>query len=270
MEKEIITLDGNENGFAIFNMATNDYVRNKKGIVLFRNIDLARIYATNLKSMTNPYDYDLYICIQGSMIQYDYFEKIDGVYQFYATCDDVETKYFVQPIETRIVNKIGYLVVNNGEREFDKTKGLAKTTLYFNAAINALDKIVKKAFIDPGLSSIGRDRYGLTASIKNSTAKIHICHNSQIMSTNQHRKAEGQMAFRFNKDMDKFTTLYVFIDIDRGEPKFFNGIDKATELLTSISNIMVESCEGIDSCEFKEIDLIKPMILNDNITKKNS
>ena len=113
MKKETITLDGKTSGFAIFNLAAQEFVTNRNGAVLFRNIDLARMYAANVKKLNNPYDYELYINIMGSMIQYDYFEQVDGKYQFYATCDDVETKYFVEPIVIKNIIKVGYLTVNN-------------------------------------------------------------------------------------------------------------------------------------------------------------
>lgn len=268
MKKEIITLDGRNNGFAIYSIATQDYITNKNGIVLFRNIDLARIYAANVKHLYNPYEYDLYINILGSMIQYDYFEMIDGIYQFYATCDGVETKYFVKPTQIRVIDTIGYLVVNNGEREFDKTKGFAKANLYYGSVLNAFNTIIKKPSIDPNISSIVKDKYGIVVTVKNSTARIHVCYNSTIMTINQHRKTENFKAFRFDKDMDKFTTLYTFIDIDSSEPAWFEGINKAKVILDKISD-MVLSVEGIESCEFKEISLIKPMLFDDVVVKKN-
>ena len=268
MNNEIITLDGKNNGFAIYCLATESYVTNKNGVILFRNIDLARIYAANVKHMHNPYDYDLYIGIQGSMIHYDYFEKVDGLYQFYATCDDVETKYYIKPYDTRAVKKVGYIVVNNGEREFDKVKGFAKTNLYYDEALKAINVLVKKACLDPNICSIGRDKYGLVANIKNSTAKIHICHNSHIMTINQQRKVDNQIAFRFDKSMDKFTTLYTFIDIDISEPKWFEGIEKAVSILKTISQMMVNSCEDINACEYREIELNVPIILTDNYVAK--
>ena len=36
MNKEIITLDGRNNGFAIYSIAAQDYVTNKNGIVLLK------------------------------------------------------------------------------------------------------------------------------------------------------------------------------------------------------------------------------------------
>ena len=268
MNKEIITLDGRNNGFAIYSIAAQDYVTNKNGIVLFRNIDLARIYAANVKHLNNPYEYDLYISILGSMIHYDYFEKINGMYQFYATCDDVETKYFIKPTSIRVIDTIGYLIINNGEREFDKAKGFAKANLYYGATLDALNTIIKTPSIDPNISSIVKDKYGIVATVKNSTAKIHICYNSTIMTINQQRKAEGLKAFRFDKDMDKFTTLYAFIDIDSSEPAWFEGLNKAKSILNKISG-MITSVEGIDTCVFKEVSLLKPMLFDDIVVKKN-
>lgn len=267
MKKEIITLDGKTSGFAIYNIAAQDFVRNKNGVVLFRNIDLAKMYAINVKHMNNPYNYELYIVIMGSDIQYDYFEQVDGMYQFYATCDDVETKYFVKPVVVRNIVKVGYLVVNNGERVFDKDKGLAKSNLYYNAAIDALYKLIQTPSIEPNISSVGKDKYGVYATLKKSTAKIHICYNSQIMTINQNRKVDGLRAFRFDKEMDKYTTLYVFIDIDVSEPDWFEGIDQAQQIINMIAESMVEKDEclapahAITSCKFSEVELWKPILL---------
>ena len=260
MIKETITLDGKTSGFAIFNLAAQEFVTNRNGAVLFRNIDLARMYAANVKKLNNPYDYEIYINIMGSMIQYDYFEQVDGKYQFYATCDDVETKYFVEPIVIKNIVKVGYLVVNNGERIFDKDKGLTKSNLYYNEALNALYRIIQTPSIEPNISSIGKDKYGIYATLKKSTAKIHICYNSQIMTINQNRKADGLRAFRFDKDMDKYTTLYVFIDIDVSEPDWFEGIDQAQQIINMVASFMAEK-ENINSCKFSEVELWKPISL---------
>lgn len=260
MKKEMITLDGKVNGFAIHDAATDSFVTNKSGaIVLFRNIDLARIYAANVRHLTNPYNYDLCICITGSMIQYDYFEMIDGIYQLYATCDDEETKYFVKPTVIKTINKIGYLVVNNGERVFDKNRGANLSNTFYNEALNSLFRIIKTPSIEPNISSINKDMYGICAQLKNSTAKIHICYNSNIMSINQKRKEEGLRAFRFSKEMDKYTTLYTFIEIDKCEPEWFEGIKQAEQILKMVTESMVANNDAIDSCTYSEIELLWPI-----------
>jgi len=260
MKKEIIKLDGRQNGFAVFNLAAQDFIKNKNGEVLFRNIDLAKIYAANVKKLNNPYDYDLYIALYGSFIPYDNFEKIDQYYQLYADCNGEEVKYFVEPSYTRNIVKNGYLVVNNGTRENDKDAGIAKSNFYYKEALAAVNKLVRSPFSEPSVSGVQKDKYGICVSLKNTTAKIHICYNSQIMNINQKRKESNLRAFRFDKAMDKYTTLYTFIDIDAFEPEWINGIEMATKIINEISRLMIEN-DKIQSVEYNNIELLWPILL---------
>lgn len=270
MKKEIIILDGENNGFVIYNLVTQSFITNKNGIVLFRNIELAKLYAANVKKLTNPYDYDINISLYGNIIQYDYFEKVDDYYQLFAEDgSEEEVKYFIKPIYNRGINTIGYLVVNNGEREFDKEKGSAKSNLYYRSALESFDKIIKTPSIEPNIESITKDRFGICVSLKRSTAKIHVCYNSQIMTINQERKQNGERAFSFDKDMDKYTTLYTFIDIDINEPKWFDGIGKAKQVIEMVASMMKNSVDSIQNCEFKEINLFKPLFIEKTYNRKD-
>ena len=264
-KKETVVLDGLNHGFVIYSMITQDYVRNKTGkIVLFRNIDLARVYAAVVKKLYNPYDYSLYICIYDSFIDYEFFEMIDGCYQLYATFDDTTNmKYFIKPTVNINVKRIGYFVFNGGEATTNKEKGVAKCNTYRTVLLNTLNDLLKHPDIKPNISSITKDIYGFCASVKNSTAKIHICYNSQIMTINQERKNNGLRALRFDKDMDKYTTLYCFVTIDQAEIVHFNGIENAMSIIDTIAKNVVNGT-SIMTCEFKELELLYPIFLEDS------
>ena len=265
--KETIILDGKNNGFCIYSIPAQDYIRNKAGnILMFRNIDLARVFAANARKLFNPYDYSLYISCYDSVIDYEFFEYIDGCYQLYA---DGDIKYFIKPIINRNVERIGYLVFNGGEREFDKDKGISKSNTYHKAVLEVLDEMVKRPMDNPTIESIKKDKFGICAQVKFSTTKIHICYNSQIMTINQNRKLNGMRAFRFDKDMDKYTTLYCFIDIDASELGWFEGVTKAQQILNNIAAAVVNKSNAITSCEYKEIELLNPIFLEETPIKRD-
>ena len=90
-----------------------------------------------------------------------------------------------------------------------------------------IDKIVKKSSKE------------LILRLKGSSGRIHIMSNSHLMDINQERKEEGNRAFPFVKQMDKFTTLYVFITKDKSEPFRINTDDNINILL----NCIVESLQ---------------------------
>ena len=105
----------------------------------------------------------------------------------------------------------------------------------------------------------------MTLKIKKTSGAINILCNSQIMNINQNRKNYNLRVFHFDREMDKFNTLYFFIQREYYEPEYFGTIDKCTAAMDNLINEIKKTRPDV---ELKYMDLHIPMeIGNDLITK---
>ena len=272
MEEERIELemDGKTVGIGIFSLIENAQVTSATGeVILFKNIAQARFYAEKVKKLTNPLNYDLNIIIgDNNTIDFDHFDYIDGTYQLYAI--DKRTGqnqiYVIKPVEKYQVDKIGYIVFNNNERIEDPEKGAMTACENFTKVRQAANRLVKFPNRDYALKSIGRYYNNMLLYVKNTSGIINIVYNSQLMNINQNRKNNNLRAFRFDKSMDKYNTLYFFIQKEYHEPDYFRSTEVCQKAL---EEIVKELKKDNPEIELKYIELHIPIeIDNDIIIKK--
>ena len=241
METKYIIFDGKESGICLFIYSKADYIRNKDNqIMLFQSLALARVYARNVLGIKTPYQYHVYINICGDIIDIERAGKVMSLseddkeyYAFYTETD----KYFCEETVKEKVISIGYFVFENGDsgERTPKDIGYKKQKQFRKYIKEAGSYISQFPNMEATIETVTKDSNGhLCFNIKNSTAKIHICFNNQIMDLNQVRKEDGFRCIPYDKAMDKFTTIFCYVSQDMAEPNYFKSLEKANTLIQYI------------------------------------
>lgn len=260
-----LTMNGRTTGIGIYSYVDDCQLKTKNGIpLLFKNISQAKIYVENARGLTNPLDYDFLIVIDGRVIDFDAFDYVNGAYQLYASDGNI---YNIKPIEKFAVEKIGYIIFNGNERILSGEEGKKINNENFEALKNAANNIAKFPNRENTFESIRRLYDCMTLKIKRTSGSINILYNSQIMNINQNRKNYGLRVFHFDKDMDKFNTLYFFIQREYYEPEYFGTTDKCT---AAMDNLMAEIKKIKPEAELKYMDLHIPMEIDSDLIAKYS
>ena len=260
-----LTMNGRTIGIGIYSYVDDCQLKTKNGIpLLFKNISQAKIYVENARGLTNPLDYDFIIVIDGRIIEFDAFDYIDGAYQLYASDGNI---YNVKPIEKFAVEKIGYLIFNGNKRVTSGEEGKKINNDIFEAVKTAANNIARFPNRENTFESIRRMYDCMTMRIKRTSGSINVLCNSQIMNINQNRKNYNLRVFHFDKDMDKFNTLYFFIQREYYEPEYFGTIDKCT---AAMNNLVDEIKKIRPDVELKYMDLHIPMEIGNDLIAKYS
>lgn len=219
-KNEIIALDGDANGIAVkivnsegkgnFLYCNKD--GNRKQVRLFPNLAVAKVIT---KSIVSDYIRLEYFFVVGNKtMSFDRAQKIGNSYQVY----DNDTRYIITEDKTAKTIKLGYLVFENGDQiRIDKKLGNKKQKELLKRIRDVATSILCENDQD-GIVNIYNKSNEYVIALKNYTAKIHILTNSKLMDINQARKEENKHCFPFKKEMDKFTTFYVYATKDMIEP----------------------------------------------------
>lgn len=135
-------------------------------------------------------------------------------------------------------SRFSYIVFDHGDKiRYDKNEGKEKRAIYFNDIARAIEM----AFAENeeyGIEYIDTYRSEFSIHLRNSSACVHICTNSNIMDINQIRREDGEKVYPFVKSMDKFTTFYAYVSKDTSEPIKMESEVKAYELLEKIADYL--------------------------------
>lgn len=232
METKKIVLDGVTNGIAIYLMDQKDFIRTKaKKVWLFKSMQLAKAFAANRFHAVNPKQYLISIVVGEDIVEFDsvYYDSEKNNYQFCLN----SVYYIAEEINTEQVLHLGYIIFDEpGEIEdLENNKGkIKKQKELYRCIRNAISEIVQLPAL--GIRQISKDANGhLCLSIANSTAKVHICYNNQIMNLNQKRKEQSIRCLPYEKDKDKFTTFYIYSTKDMSESDGFEPNEKGLKII---------------------------------------
>ena len=237
IKNEFVTLDGENYGITVESVGKKTkFVSFKDDTVrIFKNLDIAKIITKDIVC-SNKARY--YFYLDGKTVPLDNCIYYNGKYQYIDREENI--RYIIQEFKEFKTLSVGYLCFEDGDTvRCEKKYGIKRQKELMNIVSDictdilcknddiTIDKIVKKSSKE------------LILRLKGSSGRIHILSNSHLMDINQERKEEGNRAFPFVKQMDKFTTLYVFITKDKSEPFRINTDDNINILL----NCIVESLQ---------------------------
>lgn len=253
MINEKIILDGKKYGVAVFLKDKQQYLLFKnentpEGVPkLFRSVELAKVFLKRAKGIFNPRKYELYISLDGKLFHFNEVGYYNGHFIIYDSEKDIQ--FFVDEGKNERVLKLGYLIFYDALNSKIE-KELAQTVQ--KEIFRAVKEQIQQSMLDNiYLSKIFKDQNGhLSCSIKFSTAKIHICYNSQIIHLNQMRKENGIRCLPFDKDVDSNSSLYCYITKDVFEPDVFESEKTAEKFLENI----VEKINPELNCSFYNVD----------------
>ena len=221
-EYKMYTLDGMNDGFALIEPDDCEEV--------FPSLEMAEIYCMRNKISAPVYA----IKIGDGYIPYDYIEKVNSIdgqvyYEFYdADCE--RNIIFIQ--ESSEVSNIGYIVFGKGDSEFiqDARAGKKTSKEIYKEIFLTIARLARYKNIE-----VIREEQALTIKIVGTTAKVIICTVPHMIWLNQSRQATGgdkrfSRVLPFEKRMDKWTTFYSYITIDKTEPDSWNGVEQAVSI----------------------------------------
>lgn len=224
--KDVIELDGKENGFAVYFDKTKKYLLNKdKNIRLFKNLDIMKSWLANKYHIYNPIDYKIKIVLGGRKFDFDSVEKVFDIYE-YATENNIT--YFVPRKINKVVH-LGYIVSEDGDTKKcnNRKTGSEKSKELYRICHEFFDAMIRYPYMIPGIDQIYVNEMGhLTAKVKNCTGEIHVIYNSQLMNLNMARKEQNIGCVPYIKEMDKYLTMYLYTTKDNTEPDFFDVDEK--------------------------------------------
>lgn len=214
MKQEIITLDGISSGFA-----NTFYVDGKlKRGPLYRTFELAKL--NNKRGGRG-----IVIVGGGRQILYECLFKKEGGEWEYIQNSISETKRLIfKETNNEIVTHIEYIIFENGDTErTDSSIGIKKSKEFFKIVKKSFEKLILKK----KLRFMKKEKH-VYVQVKNSTEKIHILYNSQIMDINMERRNEGIRCIPYEKCMDKFCTIFIYVtrdNDDTSESKYKEVLD---------------------------------------------
>lgn len=256
IEHVSVELDGIKNGIIVEAVGDNGkrkVISSKgAGARLFKNIEIAKVAARSVLG-TLPLRY--YIYIKGTKYNFDLCQEINDMYQMYDEKKNV--MYDIFPDRSVKVTKLGYIVTEDGDTvRCDKQYGVKRVKKLLEYSRNIAMGILCENNGEFSIDKIERSNYEYILHIKNTTGKIHIITNSKLMDINQARKELGERCLPYLKEMDKFTTLYVYITKDINEPNKIGTdymADKILEYIISDFNYYhIEDMKDIEA-KFVEV-----------------
>lgn len=236
MSKNIIEieLDLQNHGIAVqFKVANSNKRRfillTDGSIRLYRNLEAAIVSAKGIIGSDVEFEYFIVINKEKYFSLND-AQRINGTYQIY----DGDNLYIVK--ETRKLSLVTakYLVFENGDTtRYDRSYGSKRV----KKLMSMVKEELKSIFTENNSTTYNKiekreDEFVL--HLRGTTAKIHILQNSQVMTINQRNREVHKKCLPFIKEMDKYTTLYVYGTIDCGEPKSLDNAKKIETILSWI------------------------------------
>ena len=224
MKTKFVKLDGRNSGLAVYLFRNEDFVKlersNKRR--LFKNVQSAKAFLASNLNIHNPCAYKFWIIIDDIEIDFDDVQKIDDKFE----CIYNDTYYFIQEvIEEKVIN-IGYLVFDDGydsnHEKHNKKKDMERSEDLFKYCRNVLENLIRRPLTTPAIESLeileNDPRTDLpihiVASVKGSTMKVHICHNSCLMNINMRRKEYGIRCIPYDAKANKYLSIFCFCTCD--------------------------------------------------------
>ena len=230
MVNKKIKLDGKRCGFgaAWYDENGNDiFIRNKDGsFKLFKNKNSLVSWMINKEKIINPSLYEIFIDSgNGFLIPYDEIEKVDNHYEWYSDCNELFLFYEEQ--ETKVL-QLGYFVFEKPRQErIPKEEGKQKSKKLYQSCKYALQELLLYPNAPYALDHISSDEFGnICGYLRGNTGQIHICKNIKLIEMNKDRKEKGVRCLPFERDIDIFSSIYVFITRDFSEPNYFETEQK--------------------------------------------
>lgn len=253
MINKYVNLDGEKNGIImkVSNKTSgkngfkrkNNYVCHRDGnIKLFSNFDIVKL---NKILYYNNCNVEYLFSIDKKTIPFYKCTKFEDGYHYIDL--EENTRYIIHEKKEYKIIRNGYLVFEDGDiNRCDKKYGFKRRKelmLYISDMVKSILKnendILRKKNI--GITKINKiNDSELILSVYRSTAKIHILTNSRLMDMNQERKLNNIRAIPFSKNMDKFTTMYVYADKDYFDPINNNAEEKVELIINAIVDQLVE------------------------------
>lgn len=261
MKVRKIKLDGKQNGILVYSYAHEKILKKKDGSdILFVNEELAKLYVEYVRGLKDPITYELQFHIDGENISYDLANRVEDVYHVISNGEII----VVEPNEKKVVEEIGYFVFHDEVKNTDNiADGKVIASGYFTDLRKVANDIVKYPNRVPGLTSVGRISNIMHLPLKGTTASVNVMYNSQIMNLNQNRKNKGLRAFRFDRDKNKYTTLYCFIQRDPCESYKFKGLDSAHQICLDICDELNRMGHNVT---YETIDLKYPIEITEKLS----
>lgn len=224
MNTKTIKLDGITTGFA------NDLKDSDIYGQLFRTLELAKI--NNKRGGRG-----IVLVYDNRQISIDSLHKIeDGVWEY--KLGPWKGSIIFEETPNNIVTNIEYIIFENGDIErIDPSIGIKKSKEFFKIVKNSFEGLILKK----KLRNMKKDQY-IFVSLKNSTEKIHILYNSQIMDINMIRKENGLRCIPYDKSMDKFCTIFIYSTKDKDD----KSEEKFHEIMHDIYKVLKEKYSNLN------------------------
>ena len=231
---ENVNLNGYEDGIiveVVKDHGNNTFINSKDNYVRkFKNLKIAKM--TNKSIVGKLAKLKYYFVIGDKQFPLSYAQKVKDHWEII----DNEVKYIIKENKNYTITSIGYLVFDNGDIiKRDKEEGYKRKKELFNCIKYAASYVLYNNE-EVTINKIFIRKNELILSVKNSTAKIHICSNSRIMDLNQERKENNYRCITFRKDMDKYTTFHVFVTKDQAETERMGSRDNTEIPLNQLIN----------------------------------
>ena len=207
MIRQHVKLNGEDNGIVI-EVGRGHYFHSKTGETrLFKNLEIATSVSNVF--LNNTDNRKFFFSIGKKIIPLESCQKIGNAYQYF---DDNDTILCIEETKVAKVTSIGYLVFEDGDTvRCDKKYGMNRVNELMKSVRDDLTQIFCENNQESAIRNIynHKNKEYIIAS-RDTSARIHILTNSYLMDINQARKAKGDKVLIFDKQMDKFTTLFVY------------------------------------------------------------
>lgn len=263
-------MDGVNVGVAINYLDNNGshYLRKKtqdgtNKVRLYKSVSTAALAASYFVS--NDAAVNLQLCFDDVAVSIDSCQKIGNTYQIFK--DD--TLIRIEENQLSILIGSGYFVFENGDTErSDRLYGVKIQDTYL--------KIIKDMFYTFIMYNIKAENFSgnlierierksnkeYVIKLNNSSVKIHIMLNSALMDLNQYRKSKFIGCIPFDKNMDKYTTIFCYITRDPSEPSKANSILRAEYILSFISGVLKELYPDFNG--YRDVKFDKKIIVKED------
>lgn len=230
IEKRYYEFDGTKNGIIVSFGENDKFITNPDKVTprVFNNLEVAKIMSKYI--IPNATKFKYYVQVDDITTNIDNCQHIGNDWQFFYN------NMIIIGREKRLYRtiNIGYICFENGEsvrceKEYGQKRQHELLKIIREACQNILCENYECSIIE-----INSKYKELVLHIKGTTSKIHILYNSKLMDINQSRKAEALRCFQFAKEMDKYTTFYVYSDRDSSESHKIDAEGKSNNILNSI------------------------------------
>ena len=231
MIKEYVNIDGQKSGILVKikndSKKPNYIVGKDKKPRLFYNLEVAKLISTT--AIPNA-SFEYFICVGKIIVPIDNCQRFDNVWQFIYN----EKLYIVKEYNLRKTTSLGYICFENGATQrCDKKYGSDRQFELMKIIRDVLSGIICEKG-EYGITSIKKHSKEYIVQVRGTTGKIHILHNCKLMDINQAKRAKSEKCLPFRKEMDKFTTFYVYTDKDISEPLRNDAEGKLSTILQYI------------------------------------